>query len=127
MDTTIAAGELFTLLGPSGCGKSTLLRIIAGFVPPTSGRVLFGDKDVTTMPPNKRDTGMVFQNYALFPHMSVAENVAYGLKARKIDKTGRGRRITDASRRSVSPGTRTAASSNSPVDSSNASPWPARS
>jgi iron(III) transport system ATP-binding protein len=96
MDTTIAAGELFTLLGPSGCGKSTLLRIIAGFVPPTSGRVLFGDKDVTTMPPNKRDTGMVFQNYALFPHMSVAENVAYGLKARKIDKTGRGRRIADA-------------------------------
>ncbi|WP_245548143.1 ABC transporter ATP-binding protein [Nocardia pneumoniae] len=96
MDTTIHAGEMFTLLGPSGCGKSTLLRMIAGFVAPTSGRILFGDKDVTATPPNRRDTGMVFQNYALFPHMTVAENVAYGLRARKVDRKTRSERVRQA-------------------------------
>ncbi|MEV6320688.1 ABC transporter ATP-binding protein [Nocardia sp. NPDC051787] len=93
MHATIAAGELFTLLGPSGCGKSTLLRIIAGFVAPTRGRILFEDKDVTRTAPNRRDTGMVFQNYALFPHMTVAENIAYGLRARKVDKKSRTERV----------------------------------
>ncbi|WP_062213657.1 ABC transporter ATP-binding protein [Streptomyces sp. NBRC 109706] len=96
MDLTIAAGEFFTLLGPSGCGKSTMLRIIAGFVQPTSGRVLFGDRDLTRIPPNKRDTSMVFQNYALFPHLSVAQNVAYGLTVRKVGKQEKADRVTRA-------------------------------
>ena len=81
---TIEPGELVTLLGPSGCGKSTILRMLSGFEQPTSGRILIGDNDVTQTPPNKRDTAMVFQSYGLFPHMNVAENVAYGLKLRKM-------------------------------------------
>ncbi|MGP4109290.1 ABC transporter ATP-binding protein [Streptomyces sp. 4N509B] len=93
MDLTIEGGEFFTLLGPSGCGKSTMLRIIAGFVQPTSGRVLFGEKDLTRTAPNRRDTGMVFQNYALFPHLSVAQNVAYGLTVRKVEKKEKARRV----------------------------------
>jgi iron(III) transport system ATP-binding protein len=78
----VAAGEFLTLLGPSGCGKTTTLRMIAGFEQPTSGRVLVGDRDVSALPPQKRDVGMVFQNYALFPHLDVWENVAFGLKSR---------------------------------------------
>jgi iron(III) transport system ATP-binding protein len=96
VDIEVKAGEFFTLLGPSGCGKSTLLRIIAGFVQPTSGHIRFGAKDVTALPAHKRGTGMVFQNYALFPHMSVADNVAYGLKLRKVSRGDRGRRIDRA-------------------------------
>lgn len=96
MDAVVASGELFTLLGPSGCGKSTLLRMVAGFVAPTSGTIRFGDRDVTTVPPNKRDAGMVFQNYALFPHMTVAENTAYGLKVRRVSKAEREQRVADA-------------------------------
>lgn len=84
VDLDIIAGELFFLLGPSGCGKTTLLRMLAGFIEPTSGVVLFGDRDVTDVPPNKRNTGMVFQSYALWPHMSVVENVGYGLVIRNI-------------------------------------------
>ena len=79
---TIEDGEFFTLLGPSGCGKTTLLRILAGFAAPDGGDVRFGDKSIVRTPPHRRETGMVFQNYALFPHMTVADNVAYGLKAR---------------------------------------------
>ncbi|WP_440006953.1 ABC transporter ATP-binding protein [Halomicrococcus sp. SG-WS-1] len=75
-------GEFFTLVGPSGCGKTTTLRAIAGFETPTSGSVRFGDREMTGVPPNERDVGIVFQNYALFPHMSVAENVGYGLRFR---------------------------------------------
>ena len=75
-------GEFLSLLGPSGCGKTTTLRMIAGFETPTSGRILVGGKDITRLPPQKRGMGMVFQNYALFPHLNVYENVAYGLKAR---------------------------------------------
>jgi iron(III) transport system ATP-binding protein len=78
----VPAGEFLTLLGPSGCGKTTTLRMIAGFEQPTSGRVVLGDRDVTALPPQKRDVGMVFQNYALFPHLDVWENVAFGLKSR---------------------------------------------
>ena len=96
MDANIPEGEFFTLLGPSGCGKSTMLRMIAGFITPTSGRIRFGDRDVTTMSPSKRDTGMVFQNYALFPHMSVADNVAYGLKVRRVNRAERTERIATA-------------------------------
>ena len=79
----IAPGELVALLGPSGCGKSTLLRIVSGFVRQTSGRVLFDAEPVDHLPPSRRGAGIVFQNYALFPHMSVAQNVAYGLEAQK--------------------------------------------
>jgi putative spermidine/putrescine transport system ATP-binding protein len=79
----IAGGELLALLGPSGCGKSTLLRIIAGFIPQTHGHVLFDDEPVDHLPPSRRAVGIVFQNYALFPHMTVAQNVAYGLEARR--------------------------------------------
>ncbi|MBC8201484.1 MAG: ABC transporter ATP-binding protein [Planctomycetes bacterium] len=89
IDLEIEAGDLFFLLGPSGCGKTTLLRMLAGFIEPTSGSVYFGDKEVTHTPPNKRNTGMVFQSYALWPHMSVEENVAYGLKVRKIPPADR--------------------------------------
>ena len=79
----IAEGEFYSLLGPSGCGKSTTLRLVAGFVPPSSGRVLIGTDDVSFVPPEKRDVGIVFQNYAIFPHMNVAENIAFGLKLRR--------------------------------------------
>jgi putative spermidine/putrescine transport system ATP-binding protein len=78
----IADGEFFSLLGPSGCGKTTTIRSIAGSVPPDSGRVFIGDREVTTLPPHRRNVGMVFQKYALFPHLTVAENVAYGLENR---------------------------------------------
>jgi putative spermidine/putrescine transport system ATP-binding protein len=79
----VAGGELVALLGPSGCGKSTLLRIISGFIRQTEGRVLFDDNAVDHLPPSGRGVGIVFQNYALFPHMTIAENVAYGLQAQK--------------------------------------------
>lgn len=98
LSLTIAEGEFFTLLGPSGCGKSTTLRMIAGFITPTSGTIRFDERDVTTAPPYKRDTGMVFQNYALFPHMDVAENVAYGLKMRKVASGDRPPRVAEALR-----------------------------
>jgi iron(III) transport system ATP-binding protein len=96
VDIHIAAGEFFTLLGPSGCGKTTTLRMVAGFYFPSSGRIRFGSEDVTRKPPNKRDTGMVFQNYALFPHMSVAQNVAYGLKIRRVRRAEVRRRVEEA-------------------------------
>jgi len=79
----VKEGELITLLGPSGCGKTTTLRMIAGFELPTSGKVLIDGEDVSTTPPNRRPTTMVFQNYALFPHLTVSENIAYGLKIRR--------------------------------------------
>jgi len=82
----IEPGELFFLLGPSGCGKTTLLRNIAGFYIPEEGRILFGEDDVTRLPPHKRNTGMMFQSYALWPHMTVAQNVAFGLIERKVPK-----------------------------------------
>src|SRR5687768_283952 len=79
----VRAGEFLTLLGPSGCGKTTLLRIIAGFVAPDSGTVLIGDADVTAVSPNRRDVNQVFQSYALFPHLSVHDNIAFGLKMQR--------------------------------------------
>ncbi|WP_284165377.1 ABC transporter ATP-binding protein [Frigidibacter sp. SD6-1] len=82
----IASGEFFTLLGPSGCGKTTILRAIAGFVPVAEGRILIADRDVTDLPAEKRDVGIVFQNYALFPHMTVRENVAFGLRVARRSK-----------------------------------------
>jgi putative spermidine/putrescine transport system ATP-binding protein len=82
MDLEIAQGEFLTLLGPSGCGKTTTLRLIAGFIMPSSGRILFGGDDVTGLPPQKREIGMVFQDYALFPHMTIADNIGFGLVER---------------------------------------------
>lgn len=84
---SIEPGELVTLLGPSGCGKTTILRMLSGFETPTSGEIRIGDLDVTQIPPNKRDTAMVFQSYGLFPHMNVFDNVAYGLKLRKMSSS----------------------------------------
>jgi len=80
----IEEGEMFTLLGPSGCGKTTLLRLLAGFYTPDAGEIRFGDRVVNEVPPHERGIGMVFQNYALWPHMTVSENVSYGLKLRKV-------------------------------------------
>jgi iron(III) transport system ATP-binding protein len=86
LDLVVEPGELFFLLGPSGCGKTTLLRCMAGFYIPEEGRIFFGDEDVTQLAPHKRNTGMMFQSYALWPHMSVAENVAFGLEERKVPR-----------------------------------------
>ena len=85
----LAAGELFCLLGPSGCGKSTLLRLIGGYLEPDAGRVWINERDVTREPPERRNTGMVFQNYALFPHLNALENVAFGLRVKGINKAAR--------------------------------------
>src|SRR5262244_605925 len=83
---TIEQGELVVLLGPSGCGKTTTLRMIAGFVPVTSGRIRLGGRDVTGLPPHRRNTGLVFQGYALFPHLTAAENIAFGLQMRGLSE-----------------------------------------
>lgn len=88
-------GELVSLLGPSGCGKTTTLNIVAGFVAPDSGRVRLGEVDITDRPPYDRDTAIVFQNYALFPHMRVRDNVAYGLRARRVSKTAIQERVDE--------------------------------
>ena len=93
---TIEEGEFFSLLGPSGCGKTTLLRMLAGFEVPTEGRILIDGQDVSQIPPNKRPVNMVFQSYAVFPHMSVADNVAYGLKVDGVPAAERARRVEEA-------------------------------
>jgi putative spermidine/putrescine transport system ATP-binding protein len=91
----VAGGELVALLGPSGCGKSTLLRIVSGFIRQSQGRVLFDNEAVDHLPPSRRGAGIVFQNYALFPHMTVAQNVAYGLEARKWPRQRIGPRVAE--------------------------------
>ena len=95
-DLSVADGELFAILGPSGSGKTTVLRLIAGLESPTSGVIKLGGQDVTALPPARRDTNTVFQQYALFPHMTVAQNVEYGLKVRRVPKPERQRRAGEA-------------------------------
>jgi putative spermidine/putrescine transport system ATP-binding protein len=94
----VADGEFLVLLGPSGCGKTTTLRIVAGFIEPTSGAVRLGGGDITTLPPWKRNAGLVFQSYALFPHMTVNQNVAFGLEMRKTAPAEMAERVTEALR-----------------------------
>ncbi len=96
LSLSVARGEFFTLLGPSGCGKTTTLRIVAGLVEPDEGRVLFDGKDVTHLPPWDRNLGMVFQNYALWPHMNVFDNVAFGLVERRLPREQVRRRVAEA-------------------------------
>jgi putative spermidine/putrescine transport system ATP-binding protein len=91
----IKAGELIALLGPSGCGKTTLLRIIAGFIQQSEGHVIIGENMIDALPPNRREVGIVFQNYALFPHMSVADNIAYGLAARGVPAAEQKSRVAE--------------------------------
>jgi spermidine/putrescine transport system ATP-binding protein len=92
----IQEGEFFSMLGPSGCGKTTTLRMIGGFEEPTYGTVYLGGRDVTTLPPYKRDVNTVFQSYALFPHLNVYENIAFGLRRKKVDKGDIDKRVRDA-------------------------------
>src|SRR2546423_13450408 len=94
----VADGEFVVLLGPSGCGKTTTLRVVAGFVEPTSGAVRLGHRDITSLPPWKRNAGLVFQSYALFPHLTVAENIAFGLEMRKMPKAEMAPKIIEALR-----------------------------
>jgi spermidine/putrescine transport system ATP-binding protein len=96
VDLRIAEGEFFSLLGPSGCGKTTTLRMIAGFEEPTSGQILLHGRDMVGVPPFRRDVNMVFQQYALFPHMDVFENVAFGLRRKKVAKGEIARRVAEA-------------------------------
>jgi len=96
IDLSVRKGELLTILGPSGSGKTTLLKVVAGFETPDKGDVLFGDQRVTFAPPAKRDIGMVFQNYALFPHLTLAQNIAFPLQMRKVGKAECARRVEDA-------------------------------
>ncbi|HEY9015168.1 MAG TPA: ABC transporter ATP-binding protein [Gemmatimonadales bacterium] len=98
LDLEIADGEFMVLVGPSGCGKSTALRMVAGLETPTSGRILIGDRDVTALPPQERDIAMVFQTYALYPHMTVKENLAFGLRMRGADRGEIERRVGEAAR-----------------------------
>lgn len=96
LNLEIAEGEFLVLVGPSGCGKSTSLRMLAGLEPISAGRILIGDRDVTHVPAKDRDIAMVFQNYALYPHMSVAENMAFALKIQKVSKSDIDRRVKEA-------------------------------
>jgi putative spermidine/putrescine transport system ATP-binding protein len=93
LDLDIQEGEFLTLLGPSGCGKTTTLRLIAGFVDPTTGRILIDGEDVTGLPPQKRSIGMVFQDYALFPHLTIEENIGFGLRERGVARADTRRRV----------------------------------
>jgi spermidine/putrescine ABC transporter ATP-binding subunit len=96
INITISGGEFFSLLGASGCGKTTLLRLLAGFETPTSGEIYIDDTAMSEVPPHRRPTNMVFQNYAIFPHLTVRGNIAYGLRKDKLDKTETNRRVDEA-------------------------------
>ena len=128
IDLDMPPGEFFTMVGPSGCGKTTTLRMIAGFERPTSGRILLDGDDVAQTPPHRRNVNTVFQSYALFPHLNVADNVAFGLKYKQVDEGGA--RAGASARRSSwssSPATGSASRASSRAASSSASRSPARS
>jgi spermidine/putrescine transport system ATP-binding protein len=126
VDLRIAEGEFFSLLGPSGCGKTTTLRMVAGFEEPTSGQILLHGRDMVGVPPYRRDVNMVFQQYALFPHMDVFENVAFGLRRKKVPKDEIKRRVTEALHLVELEGRERRRPGSSPAASSSASPWPGR-
>ena len=98
VDFSIGQGEFFSMLGPSGCGKTTTLRMLAGLEEVNEGRILIGDRDVTQVPPKDRDIAMVFQNYALYPHMTVAENMGFALKIAGVKKDERAARVLEAAK-----------------------------
>jgi spermidine/putrescine ABC transporter ATP-binding subunit len=98
IDLAIRPGEFVTLLGPSGCGKTTCLRMVAGFLAPSRGRIIIGGRDITALAPYRRNTGMVFQSYALFPHRTAAENIAFGLRVRHLPRAEREARVAEALR-----------------------------
>src|SRR5438309_6657352 len=98
LDLEIGDGEFLVLVGPSGCGKSTSLRMLAGLEEVNAGTIRIGDRDVTDLPPKERDIAMVFQNYALYPHMSVAENMGFALKMAKVPKEERAERVKEAAK-----------------------------
>ncbi|MCL4765025.1 MAG: ABC transporter ATP-binding protein [Hyphomicrobiaceae bacterium] len=95
LNLSVREGEFLTLLGPSGCGKTTTLRMLAGFITPTGGRILVDGIDITRVPPEKRNLGMVFQNYVLFPHLNIGDNIAFGLRERRVPKDVRRRRVAE--------------------------------
>lgn len=96
MDLDVEQGEFLSLLGPSGCGKTTTLQMVAGFVPPTTGRIVIDGQDLTGIAPEKRDMGVVFQSYALFPHMTVAQNISFGLEMRRVERAELRKRVEEA-------------------------------
>ena len=129
IDLHIDAGSIVALLGPSGCGKSTLLRLLAGLTVPASGSIHFGDRLVAKagwgMPPEQRDLGMVFQDYALWPHMTAAQNVAFPLRMRGVGRQQRQQRVEEALAMSVSAASPSVNRRAFPADSSSALRWPA--
>ncbi len=128
LDLEIDDGEFLVLVGPSGCGKSTSLRMLAGLEDVNAGRILIGDRDVTQVPPKDRDIAMVFQNYALYPHMTVADNMGFALKIAGKSKDEIRTRVEEAAKLlDLEPSTSTASRRPSPVASASASRWAARS
>ena len=127
VNLTIASGEFMVLVGPSGCGKSTLLRMVAGLEEVTEGEIWIGDREVARLAPRDRDIAMVFQNYALYPHLTVAKNLGYGLKVRKTPKAEIERRVRRSAACSVSRTSSTGAPERSRAGSASASRWAARS
>ena len=127
IDALINAGEFFSLLGPSGCGKTTTLRMIAGFERPTDGEILLDGEDVANTPPHERNVHTVFQNYALFPHLNVYDNIAFGLRRHKVAKDEIRQRVEERSASSSSTGSAAAGRASSPAASSSGSRSPARS
>ena len=121
LDLEIADGEFMVLVGPSGCGKSTSLRMLAGLEEVNSGSIFIGDRDVTDLPPKDRDIAMVFQNYALYPHMTVADNMGFALKMQNVPKAEREKRVKEAAH--LSRTSCLASRRLSPVVSGSASPW----
>ncbi len=128
MDLSIAAGEFLSFLGPSGCGKTTALRMLAGFETPTKGSILLDGEDVSGREPYHRAVNMVFQSYALFPHLTVGQNIAYGLNQRRPRRPrGVAEKVQRALERSACRGSRTGAAGKCPAVSNNGWPWRGRS